>query len=40
MMGTIQLTDSEADRIIGSGIAVFMRAYTPSPSETIPTPLS
>jgi TetR/AcrR family transcriptional regulator, mexJK operon transcriptional repressor len=39
MMGTIQLTDSEADRIIGSGIAVFMRAYT-SPSETIPAPLS
>jgi AcrR family transcriptional regulator len=29
MMGTIQLTDSEADRIICSGIAVFMRAYAP-----------
>ncbi len=27
MMGTIQLTHSEADRIIVSGIAVFMRAY-------------
>jgi TetR/AcrR family transcriptional regulator, mexJK operon transcriptional repressor len=30
MMGTIQLTDSEADRIIVSGIAVFMRAYAPA----------
>jgi TetR/AcrR family transcriptional regulator, mexJK operon transcriptional repressor len=30
MMGTIQLSDSEADRIISSGIAVFMRAYGPS----------
>ena len=40
MMGTIQLTDSEADRIIDSGIAVFMRAYIPSPSETIAAPLS
>jgi AcrR family transcriptional regulator len=29
MMGTIQLTDSEADRTIGGGIAVFMRAYAP-----------
>lgn len=29
MMGTIQLTDSEADRIVTSGIAVFMRAYAP-----------
>ena len=29
MMGTIQLSDSEADRIITSGIAVFMRAYVP-----------
>jgi AcrR family transcriptional regulator len=27
MMGTIQLTDAEADRIITSGIDVFMRAY-------------
>jgi TetR/AcrR family transcriptional regulator, mexJK operon transcriptional repressor len=32
MMGTTQLTDSEADRIITSGITVFMRAYTPRPS--------
>ena len=30
MMGTIQLTDSEADRIITSGIAVFMRSYAPA----------
>ena len=30
VMGTIQLTDSEADRIIRSGIAVFMRAYGPA----------
>jgi TetR/AcrR family transcriptional regulator, mexJK operon transcriptional repressor len=30
IMGTIQLTDSEADRIIVSGIAVFMRAYAPA----------
>ena len=30
MMGTIPLTDSEADRIIVSGIAVFLRAYGPS----------
>ena len=30
MMGTIQLTDSEADRIIVGGIAVFMRAYAPA----------
>jgi TetR/AcrR family transcriptional repressor of mexJK operon len=30
MMGTVQLTDSEADRIITSGIAVFMRAYGPT----------
>ena len=29
MMGTVQLTDAEADRIITSGIAVFMRAYAP-----------
>ncbi|GEM_PF-3681197 len=29
MMGTIQLSDSEADRIITSGIGVFMRAYAP-----------
>jgi TetR/AcrR family transcriptional repressor of mexJK operon len=29
MMGTIQLTDAEADRIVRSGIAVFMRAYGP-----------
>lgn len=32
MMGTIQLSDSEADRIITSGITVFMRAYAPAPS--------
>jgi len=31
MMGTIQLTEAEADRIITSGIDVFMRAYTPAP---------
>jgi AcrR family transcriptional regulator len=30
MMGTIQLTDSEADRIVLSGIAAFMRAYAPA----------
>jgi hypothetical protein len=30
MMGTVQLSDSEADRIIVSGIAVFMRAYGPA----------
>jgi TetR/AcrR family transcriptional repressor of mexJK operon len=30
VMGTIQLTDSEADRIIRGGIAVFMRAYGPA----------
>ena len=29
MMGTIQLTESETDRIITSGIAVFIRAYVP-----------
>jgi hypothetical protein len=29
MMGTTQLTDSEADRIITSGITVFMCAYSP-----------
>jgi len=27
MMGTVQFTDAEADRIITSGIAVFVRAY-------------
>ena len=27
MMGTVQLSDSEADRIIASGIAAFLRAY-------------
>jgi TetR/AcrR family transcriptional regulator, mexJK operon transcriptional repressor len=32
MMGTIQLTDSEVDRIITSGITVFMRAYGPPAS--------
>ncbi len=30
VMGTIELTDSESDRIITSGIAVFMRAYAPA----------
>jgi len=30
MMGTVQLSDSEADRIIVSGIAVFMRAHGPA----------
>jgi TetR/AcrR family transcriptional repressor of mexJK operon len=30
MMGTIQLTDSEADRIVLGGIAAFMRAYAPA----------
>jgi TetR/AcrR family transcriptional regulator, mexJK operon transcriptional repressor len=30
IMGTIQLTDSEADHIIVSGIAAFMRAYAPA----------
>jgi Histidine kinase-like ATPase domain/AefR-like transcriptional repressor, C-terminal domain len=34
MMGTVQLTDSEADRIITSGIAVFMRAYGPTASPS------
>ena len=29
MMGTIQLSETETDRIITSGIAVFMRAYVP-----------
>jgi hypothetical protein len=29
MMGTVELTDSEADRIITSGIAAFLRAYGP-----------
>ena len=26
-MGTVQLTDAEADRIITTGIAAFLRAY-------------
>jgi hypothetical protein len=30
-MGTVQLTDAEADRIITSGVTVFMRAYVPTP---------
>ena len=30
MMGTIQLTDSETDRIITSGVAAFTRAYAPA----------
>lgn len=29
MMGTVQLTDAEADRIITSGIDAFLRAYAP-----------
>ena len=37
MMGTIQLSDSEADGIITSGIAVFMRAYAP-PAPLRPAP--
>jgi TetR/AcrR family transcriptional regulator, mexJK operon transcriptional repressor len=36
VMGTIQLSDSEADRIITSGIAVFMRAYA-RPAHLCPT---
>ena len=36
MMGTIQLSDSEADRIITSGIAVFMRAYAPPTPDALP----
>ena len=30
MMGTVQLSDSESDRIITSGIAAFLRAYGPA----------
>jgi TetR/AcrR family transcriptional repressor of mexJK operon len=30
MMGTVELTDSEADRIVTSGIAAFLRAYAPA----------
>jgi TetR/AcrR family transcriptional repressor of mexJK operon len=33
MMGTIQLSESETDRIITSGIAVFLRAYLPTPGH-------
>jgi TetR/AcrR family transcriptional regulator, mexJK operon transcriptional repressor len=29
MMGTVQLTDAEADRIITTGIDAFLRAYAP-----------
>jgi TetR/AcrR family transcriptional regulator, mexJK operon transcriptional repressor len=29
MMGTVQLSDAEADRIIATGIAAFLRAYGP-----------
>ena len=29
MMGTVQLSDAEADRIITTGIAAFLRAYGP-----------
>jgi len=29
MMGTVQISDAEADRIISSGIAAFLRAYGP-----------
>ena len=40
MMGTIRLSDSEADHIIiiitiTSGLAVFMRAYALSPPEAL-----
>jgi TetR/AcrR family transcriptional regulator, mexJK operon transcriptional repressor len=30
MMGTVQLSDAETDRIITSGIRVFLRAYAPA----------
>ena len=30
MMGTVQLSDAEADQIISSGIAAFLRAYGPA----------
>jgi len=30
MMGTVELTDSEADRIVTIGIAAFLRAYAPA----------
>ena len=30
MMGTIQLTESETDRIVTSGLSVFVRAYVPA----------
>jgi hypothetical protein len=36
MMGTIQLSESETDRIITSGIAVFLRAYLPTPGHPPP----
>jgi hypothetical protein len=29
MMGTVQLSDAEVDRIITTGIAAFLRAYAP-----------
>jgi len=35
MTGTSQLSDSEADHIITSGTAVFMRAYALSPPEAL-----
>ena len=35
-MGTVQLSDSEADRIIASGIAAFLRAYAPAPADPPP----
>ena len=38
IMGTIQLTGSEADRIVTSGIAVFMRAYRPPGTGAPPLP--
>jgi hypothetical protein len=29
MMGTVELTDAETDRIITNGVRAFMRAYAP-----------
>jgi TetR/AcrR family transcriptional regulator, mexJK operon transcriptional repressor len=40
MMGTIQLTESETDRIVTSGLSVFVRAYVPPAPLTpsLPSP--
>ena len=38
MMGTVQLSDAEADRIISSGIAAFLRAYARPPADLRRTP--